>query len=60
MDATMLFFGGDMNKLDNAKLKGPEVFAKARQDSMGTLDYNLKFGAQFKVGRPPSIICAEV
>ena len=28
MDATMLFFGGDMNKLDNAKLKDQKSLPK--------------------------------
>lgn len=50
MDATILFFGGDMNKLTNARFVGGEDgFLKAKAESMGTLEYNLKFGAQFKV-----------
>ena len=47
LDATALFFGGDMNKLQTAALSGPEVEREEKWKSMGTLIYNLKFGAQF-------------
>ena len=48
MDANALFFGGDMNVLAMAALQGDAELAKAKRESMGTLEYNLKFGAQFK------------
>ena len=48
MDAAPLFFGGDMNKLSQAKLLGEAAYTHARQTSMGTLEFNLKFGAQFQ------------
>merc|ERR1712070_405671 len=52
MDATILFFGGDMNKLATAKQLGDVAYEKAHHGCMGTLEYNLKFGAQFKHPEP--------
>lgn len=41
-----------MNKLFKASTLGPDELNKAELESMGTLEYNLKFGAQFKHPRP--------
>ena len=44
------FFGGDMNRLALVKNRGLDedaMFLEV-QESTGTLDYNVKFGAQFK------------
>jgi len=48
LDSTPLFFGGDMSKLAMARLQGEKAYAEARRSSLGTLEFNLKFGAQFK------------
>ena len=48
LDANPNFFGGDMNKLQMAAMEGERALTAAQQSSMGTLDYNLKFGSQFK------------
>jgi ABC-type branched-subunit amino acid transport system ATPase component len=48
LDANPVFFGGDHSQLAAAELKGPAALAEAKKASIGTLDFNVKFGATFK------------
>jgi ATPase subunit of ABC transporter with duplicated ATPase domains len=50
LDANPVFFGGDMSALARIKARGgsDEALLQATHESFGTLDYNVKFGAQFK------------
>jgi len=48
IDATPALFGGDMNRLKHAEMEGREAMEKELRTFSGTLEYNLKFGHQFK------------
>ena len=50
LDPTPIFFGGDIGFLARIKARGGSAaeLLKATQQSTGTIDYNVKFGAQFK------------
>mmetsp|Transcript_67725 Transcript_67725/g.153253 ORF Transcript_67725/g.153253 Transcript_67725/m.153253 type:complete len:508 (+) Transcript_67725:43-1566(+) len=49
LDAAPSFFGGDPSTLARIKAEhGLAAYHEARKRSQGTLDYNVKFGAQFK------------
>jgi energy-coupling factor transporter ATP-binding protein EcfA2 len=48
LDNNTAFFGGDAHKLYLANKQGGDAINVALKQSTGTLDYNLKFGCQFK------------
>ena len=55
LDASPTFFGGDMNKLQLAAMVGDQALTAAQRASSGTLDYNVKFGMQFKHPDPAAL-----
>ena len=48
MSATPLFFGGDIHSFKMAEKSSKEAFDKEKKRNVGTLEFNLKFGANFQ------------